>query len=261
MEHMQFKANQAAAAYVANELGEPALEAFELHMMGCSECVNDVEAWRAIKDHMPDPAARDPHTLLFDRQGVLWFTVQGGNMVGRLDPKTGEIKLVKSPTPRSNPYGVVIDSRGTPFFDEFGTNKIGAIDPGTMAIREYPLPRESSRPRRIAITADDAIWYTDYALGYLGRLDLKTGQVKQWPSPGGGKSQPYAITALNDVIWYVESNTKPNALVRFDPRSGRFQTWKIPAGGGVVRNMVITRDGKLALAESGVNRVALATVR
>jgi len=56
MEHMQFKSNQTAAAYVAHELTEQQQEAFELHMMGCSECVNDVEAWRAIKSHMPDAA-------------------------------------------------------------------------------------------------------------------------------------------------------------------------------------------------------------
>ena len=56
MEHMQFKSSQTAAAYVANELSDPQQEAFELHMMGCSECLNDVEAWRVIKTHMPAPA-------------------------------------------------------------------------------------------------------------------------------------------------------------------------------------------------------------
>ena len=54
MDHMQFKANQTAAAYVAHELDEHTQEAFEVHMMGCSECLNDVEAWRVIKTHMPD---------------------------------------------------------------------------------------------------------------------------------------------------------------------------------------------------------------
>jgi virginiamycin B lyase len=56
----------------------------------------------------------------------------------------------------------------------------------------------------------------------------------------------------------VESNTKPNALVRFDPKTETFQTWKIPGGGGVVRNMMATGDGEhLVMAESGVDRIAL----
>jgi hypothetical protein len=54
MDHMHFKANQTAAAYVAHELDELRQEAFEIHMMGCSECLNDVEAWRVIKTHLPD---------------------------------------------------------------------------------------------------------------------------------------------------------------------------------------------------------------
>jgi hypothetical protein len=57
MDHIQFKANQTAAGYVANGLDESTQEAFELHMMGCSECVEDVEVWRAIKLEMPKPHA------------------------------------------------------------------------------------------------------------------------------------------------------------------------------------------------------------
>jgi hypothetical protein len=56
MDHIQFKSSQTAAAYVAEALNEPQQEAFELHMMGCSECLNDVESWRVIKTHMPAPA-------------------------------------------------------------------------------------------------------------------------------------------------------------------------------------------------------------
>jgi virginiamycin B lyase len=210
---------------------------------------------------MPDPKARDPHTLLFAQNGNIYFTVQGSNMVGRLNPRTGEIKVVNSPTPKSNPYGMVVNSKGVPFFAEFGSNKVASIDPDTLEIREYPLPHEDSRPRRVAITPDDMIWYSDYSRGYLGRLDVKTGKVMEWASPGGPKSKPYGIDAVGDILWYSESNTNPNTVVRFDPRTERFQTWVIPSGGGVVRNMVRTPEGNLWLACSGVNRIALVEVK
>ena len=210
---------------------------------------------------MPDPLARDPHTLVFDRKGTLWFTVQGANMVGRLEPRTGAIKLVSSPTTRSRPYGMVVSSTDVPFFVEFGSNKIGRIDPSTMEIHEYLLPHPEARPRRIAITSDDVLWYSDFARGYLGRLDPKSGEAAEWPSPGGSRSQPYGISAIHDVIWYSESGTKPNTIVRFDPKAKTFQSWPIPSGGGVVRNTDVTPDGNLALACSGVNEVGLVTIR
>lgn len=210
---------------------------------------------------MPDPKARDPHTLLFAPNGNIYFTVQGGNMVGRLNPKTGEVKVVSSPTPKSNPYGMVVSSKGVPFFVEFGSNKVASLDPDTLSIHEYVLPHVDSRPRRVAITPDDVIWYTDYSRGYLGRLDPKTGQVSEWASPGGPRSRPYGITAVGDILWYSESNTRPNTVVRFDPRTEKFQTWIIPSGGGVVRNMVHTPEGNLWLACSGVNGIAFVEVK
>jgi virginiamycin B lyase len=210
---------------------------------------------------MPDPAARDPHTPRFDVRGNLWFTLQNANMVGRLNPQTGEIKLITMPTPRSQPYGMVMTSKNVPVVCLFGTNKIATFDLDTMAVKEYTLPNQNARPRRIAITSDDTIWYADYGDGHLGRLNLATGEVKEWPSPSGPKSQPYGIMAIKDVIWYNESAVRPNTLVRFDPKTEKFQSWIIPSGGGVVRNMSMTKDGNLAMAESGVNRVALVTLQ
>jgi virginiamycin B lyase len=156
---------------------------------------------------------------------------------------------------------MVVSSKGVPFFAEFGTNRIGDIDPHSLVIHEHVLPNAGSRPRRLGIGADDIIWYTDYARGYLGRFDPTTGAAKEWASPGGPQSQPYGVTVLNGTIWYSESGVRPNTLVRFDPRSAKFQTWAIPSGGGVVRNMMPTHDGQLVLAESGVGKLALVTIK
>jgi virginiamycin B lyase len=208
---------------------------------------------------MPEDV-RDPHTPLFAPNGMLFFTAQNSNYVGRINPRTGEVKLQKTPTERANPYGMVMTTKAIPFVCDFGTNKIIRIDPDTLAIKEFPLPNPDSRPRRIAISPDDIIWYADYSRGFLGRLNPDTGQVTEWPSPSGPRSQPYGITYLDGAIWYVESAIKPNVLVRFDMNTEKFQSWIIPGGGGVVRNIKTTDDGKIVMAESGVNKIALVEV-
>jgi len=206
---------------------------------------------------LPEREARDPHTLTFDQAGILWFTGQQANKLGRLDPKTGDIRLVNSLTPNSRPYGIQVNSKGIPFFVEFGANKVASIDPKSMQIREYPLPDVGARPRRLAITSDDVVWYTDFARGFLGRLDAATGQVAEWQSPSGPKSEPYGIVAARGSLWYSESNTKPNTIVRFDPSTEKFQSWAIPGGGYIVRNMAVTRQGNPVMANSLVNAVGL----
>ena len=122
------------------------------------------------------------------------------------------------------------------------------------------IPDPAARPRRIALTSDDIVWFTDHARGYLGRLDPATGAVTEFASPGGPRSRPYGIASVHDVLFYNESGVEPNTIVRFDPRTQKSQTWTIPSGGGVVRNMSVTPDGNIALACSGVNKVGLVEV-
>ena len=210
---------------------------------------------------LPDPNAKDPHTLNFDQSGILWFTVQQANMVGRLDPATGAIKLITSPTPKSRPYGIHISAQGIPVFVEFGSNKIATIDPKTLAIKEYPLPDAAARPRRLAIGPDGMIWYADFARGYLGRLDLATGAVKEWPSPSGPKSEPYGMVFTKGAVWYNESNAKPNTIVRFDPGTEKFQSWAIPGGGDIVRNMDVAPNGNPVTANSLTNQVGMVEIK
>ena len=94
----------------------------------------------------------------------------------------------------------------------------------------------------------------------LGRFDPKNGQVKEWPSPGGKDSEPYAITQIGDVIWYSESGVRPNTMVRFDPKTEKFQTFAIPSGGGVLRHFEATAQGNIVTANSGVNKIGVVEI-
>src|SRR5579862_8456524 len=205
----------------------------------------------------------DPHTPVIDHNGIVWFTNEETNFLGRLDPKTGKMTLAKIPTAHAVPYGIVILPNNTPFFCEFGANNLAAVDPQTMNIHEYSLPSPNARPRRLALASDGTVYYTDYARGYLGHFDPAKGTlIQEWPSPGGSGSNPYGIAITkNGEVWYSESGVKPNTLVKFDPKSQRFGSEPIPSGGGTVRNMVATSDGRLYLACSGVNKVAVVEVK
>ncbi|HET9064210.1 MAG TPA: hypothetical protein VFN22_00120 [Gemmatimonadales bacterium] len=177
---------------------------------------------RITRYPMPDSVVRDPHTLTFDGKGHIYFTAQRSGYVGRLDMSSGDIALIRV-GPRTLPYGIVLDALGRPFFCEFGTNKIAMIDPASFTIKEFDLP-EGARPRRIAMGGDGrTVWYVDYARGFLGRLDPTTGAVREFASPGGTASRPYAMTSDDQGrLWYVETGSRPNRMVAFDPSTERF---------------------------------------
>ena len=79
-------------------------------------------------------------------------------------------------------------------------------------------------------------------------------------TPSGAKSAPYGISAIHGVIWYSESEASPNTVVRFDPKSEKFQSWAIPGGGNIVRNTSVTKDGGFVLANSLTNEVTLVRI-
>ncbi|HEU4994229.1 MAG TPA: hypothetical protein VFT29_05390, partial [Gemmatimonadaceae bacterium] len=196
-----------------------------------------------------DPAVKDPHTMIWGKDGIAWFSAQGSQRIGRLDRATGELRYWTPSQPRSNPYGVVLDSKGRPWIDLFATNRIATIDPKTLEYKEYVLPAERARPRRIAVTSDDAVWFGDYSRGFLGRLDPATGNVEEWPLPEGAGSLPYAMTSDDrDRLWLAETGVQPNRLVAFDPKT---KTWvasiPIPSNGAsanTIRHMTFHRATK-----------------
>jgi virginiamycin B lyase len=53
---------------------------------------------------------------------------------------------------------------------------------------------------------------------------------------------------------------RPDTLVRFDPKTEKFQSWAIPSGVGIVRNMWVTRAGNLLIHQSSSNRVGLVEI-
>ena len=136
---------------------------------------------------MPDPNAKDPHTLIFNKQGIAFFTLQNSNMVGRLNPETGDIKLITSPVPNSKPYGIKVAADGAIWWSCNGAPCLFRMDPATMELKEYKLPLGGTTVRRLDIAEDGMIWYVNSGKGRIGRLDPKTGQATEWDSPSGPK--------------------------------------------------------------------------
>ena len=170
----------------------------------------------------------DPHTLDFDRSGILWFTVQQSEQ--RRPARSGDRRdqARHLADAGSRPYGIAINSKGVPFFDEFGTNQIGSIDPKTMEIHEYTLPdprRARGASRSPATTSSGTP---------ISRAAISAGSIpRPAAAEGVGRRRavrspsPTASSAIKGVIWYSELNASPipsSASIREpkNSRAGRF---------------------------------------
>jgi virginiamycin B lyase len=88
---------------------------------------------------VPTPGSR-PHDPLATRDGAIWWTGQLANKLGRLDPKTGQMKEYPLRSPRTGPHGLVEDRAGNIGFTGNTAGLIGKLDPSTGAVTEYNLP-------------------------------------------------------------------------------------------------------------------------
>ena len=210
---------------------------------------------------IPGDGPRDVHTMDFDSEGNLWFTLQGANQLGFMDRETREITLWDVERSGSRPYGIMVDDNDQPWAVLFGTNRLATVVDGEL--REIDLPRETTRPRRMALPGDGTVWYVDYADGYIGRYDMESEEITEWRTPSAENSRPYAMTSDDSgMLWFVETGPQPNVFVGFDPESETFTApVDVPSGGGTVRHMVFDPETRFIWFGADTNTIGRAGVQ
>ena len=77
---------------------------------------------------------------------------------------------------------------------------------------------------------------------------------REWRLPGANP-QPYAVYVDDrDIVWLTDFGA--NAIVRFDPRTSRFQVVRLPTPDAAVRQL-LGRRGEVWGAESGADKLVV----
>src|SRR5438093_9179346 len=92
---------------------------------------------------VPTPGSR-PHDPLATADGAIWYTGQFANVLGRLDPKTGQIKEYRL-TPNAGPHGLTADKDGNIWYTANFGSRVGKLNPKTGELTEYRMPNTAAR--------------------------------------------------------------------------------------------------------------------
>jgi streptogramin lyase len=165
------------------------------------------------------------HDAWLDLSGNVWFTCNIPNKrttIGRVDSKTGQVKLLKVP----------------------GANGFAA---GAHGMTRDP---------------DGIIWFNvNPGRGGIGRLDPKTEKIDVYLPPTGMSPTGGATTVDYDgkgMIW----SSSPDGALRFDPQIQKFTeyksvTYKTQNGTGVTYGAAADRDGNGYWAEMVLDTVGV----
>jgi virginiamycin B lyase len=196
------------------------------------------------------------NTGVFDKSGIYWFTGQNG-IYGRLDPKSGAMTVWDAPRGRG-PYGITLTPQGTVWYVSLAGNYIAQIDlqSGKARIVEPPTPNQGAR--RVWSDSKGLLWVSEWNSGNVSVHNPADGSWRQWKLPGE-RPRAYSVYVDDrDIVWLTDFAA--NAIVRFDPKTEKFDSFPSDKANANVRQMD-GRSGQAWGGESGTNRLVLIETR
>jgi virginiamycin B lyase len=190
--------------------------------------------------------AQDPH---FDNEGNVWYTDRSiPNRVGRLNPRTGEIKDYLLPDPKADPHGLTVDAGGHVWWSEVLGFHLGRLDPKTGEMTRYPIPPDSTGKNKYhglspVVDSKQNIWFSLIVGNRIGKWDRKTQKVTLWEVPTPN-SYPYGILVdKNDKIWTAEFHGCK--VAKFDPETQKWTEYAALEQPCTIRRLGVDSKGTI----------------
>jgi virginiamycin B lyase len=177
--------------------------------------------------------------------GSIWWTGMYASLVGRLDPKTGEMK--EYPLPQTaRPHTIVPDSNGNIWYTGNSNATLGKLEPATGKITEYKTTARD--PHSAVFHRNGMMYFTAQNARVVGRFSPLTGETTEVPT----EPNPYGIQMAPDgTLWVAFNGTNKIGAVNPDTMAIRY--YEVPprvSGGWVSPAMVPSGMGIPPVAAS-----------
>jgi len=194
--------------------------------------------------------SRDP---IQAADGTIWWAGQWGNLIGKINPKTGEMQEYPLPA-GSMPHSVTLDQQGNIWYTGNKNGTVGKLDPKTEEITVYKMPDPKEKDPHTAIfDKNGTMWFTLQHSNMLGKLIPTTGEIKLVTMPTSN-SKPYGIKVDTQGNPWVACNGS-NCLVKVNPETFQLTEYKLPDPKTKVRRLDFASDGKLWFVNSSQGRL------
>jgi virginiamycin B lyase len=228
---------------------------------------------------LPKPTDQ-PHDVMGDPDGGIYFTYFGDPQLGRLDPKSGEVTSYPIPILKEKAakgaLSLYHDHDGN-FWVSLMYQAGGAkFDKATKSFTMLPVApefnRDSSQQAFVAPQSshvDGKVWIQDVASTSVYRVDLKSGKFENLKpyadikpdSPLAGR--PHSIyeifpDAQNNL--YI-ADFSDRAIGRIDAKTGEYTFIQTPTDRSRPRRGEMDNEGRLWFAEYAVDNVAMLDTR
>ena len=213
----------------------------------------------------------EPHDVIVDQDGAVWYSDFSNQFVGVLDPKTGKATDIPIPVLKPDEPKGGLDLEFDPgqknvWLAMMYQAGLAKIDRQTHAVTTYPFPKEWQSPSTQASMVspqhddvDGKVWTNNQEAHDMYRLDLKTGQYENLgPSkdPGGRRISAYGMpTDQQNNVYQLEFGGTSIGLR--DAKTGMTTIYQTPINGSRPRRGRVDDQNRLWFAEYGGNAIGL----
>lgn len=180
---------------------------------------------KAFKTYPVGHDALYPHTIRVDSHDIVWFTIVASNQIARFDPKTEQMTVIRLP---SNGFIRWTSDMLFPTLMRIGQwfpDQAVQLNLSTHRFFGYSI---LAFPYGIDVNpVDGSIWYAKLYASKIGRIDPVTLKVQEWDTPMKGPRRPRFDA--HGIFWIPAFDE--GGLMRFDPATQKFESFKIPAVG------------------------------
>jgi streptogramin lyase len=176
----------------------------------------NIETFMPFKD-TPAGVNHNIYDVIPDSQNNLYFTDFAQEHIGRIDAKTGEIKLFTVPTKASAPRRGMMDAQDRLWFGEYRGNKIAMFDTKTEKFQEWVAPTPWSAPYDVHVDKNGEAWTGSMITDRILRLDPKSGQFTEYmlPRPTNIR-RVFVDSSTTPVTFWVGSNHGAS-IIKLEP--------------------------------------------
>ena len=139
--------------------------------------------WETWEPYKAAPQGHNIYDVISDSQNNGWFTNIGRNHIGRIDAKTGEVKIYETPTVSSGPRRGMMDAQDRIWFGQYRGNRIGMMDTKSLEMKEWLAPTPWSAPYDVALDKNGDAWTGSMLNDRVARLDPKSGTFVEYLLP------------------------------------------------------------------------------
>lgn len=161
-------------------------------------------------DPWPDMKPGESHNIydvIPDSHNNAYFTDFSNGHIGRIDAKTGEIKIFPTPTAKSAPRRGQMDAQDRLWFGEYRGNRIGMFDTKTEKFRKWEVPSPYSAPYDVTLDKNGEAWTGSMTTDRVVRLNPKTGEMTEYLLPRSTNiRRVFVDNTTTPVTFWVGSN-------------------------------------------------------